>query len=157
VVPQEASVNASGDECTRNKLILRAEAYAVIGAAIEVLNDLGHGLHEKPYENALAVELGLRGIACQQQTRFDVVYKGIETPVGADRPHRFRNHELTRRNILWVHSRFRTYSSGPASFASASEDAHPYRFLDHNLISNVRYSRFYEPNPRDGHRRFHTR
>ncbi|HYY30584.1 MAG TPA: GxxExxY protein [Chthoniobacterales bacterium] len=61
-----------------NKLILRAEVYAVIGAALEVLNDLGHGLHEKPYENALAVELGLRGTTCQRQTRFDVVYKGIK-------------------------------------------------------------------------------
>jgi PD-(D/E)XK nuclease superfamily protein len=30
---------------------------------------------EKPYENALAVELGLRGIACQRQSRFDLVYK----------------------------------------------------------------------------------
>ena len=61
-----------------NKLILRAEVYAVIGAALQVLNDLGHGLHEKPYENALAVELGLRGTTCQRQTRFDVVYKGIK-------------------------------------------------------------------------------
>jgi GxxExxY protein len=48
------------------------ETYAVIGAAIEVLSQLGHGIHEKPYENALAVELGLREICCQQQTHFDV-------------------------------------------------------------------------------------
>ena len=40
----------------------------------------GHGLHEKPYENALVVELGLRGISCQQQRSFNVVYK--ETKVG---------------------------------------------------------------------------
>jgi PD-(D/E)XK nuclease superfamily protein len=32
------------------------ETYAVIGAAIEVLSQLGHGIHEKPYENALAVD-----------------------------------------------------------------------------------------------------
>jgi len=36
------------------------ETYAVIGAAFEVLSQLGHGIHEKPYENALVIELGLR-------------------------------------------------------------------------------------------------
>ena len=51
------------------------ETSAVIGAALEVLSQLGHGIHEKPYENALAIELGLREIRCQQQTRFDVIYK----------------------------------------------------------------------------------
>jgi len=34
----------------------------IIGSAMEVLNTLGHGLLEKPYENALAVELELRGL-----------------------------------------------------------------------------------------------
>jgi GxxExxY protein len=38
---------------------LEDQTYAAIGAAIEVLNQLGHGIHEKPYENALVVELGL--------------------------------------------------------------------------------------------------
>jgi len=42
----------------------------------EVLNALGHGLLEKPYENALAVEFGLRKIPFQQQAVFDVLYKG---------------------------------------------------------------------------------
>ncbi len=61
-----------------NKLILRTEVYTVVNAALEVLKELGHGLHEKPYENALAVELNLRGVSCQQQIRFDVTYKGIK-------------------------------------------------------------------------------
>jgi GxxExxY protein len=61
-----------------NKLIFREEVYLVVNAALEVLKELGHGLHEKPYENALAIELGLRGISCQQQIRFDVTYKGIK-------------------------------------------------------------------------------
>lgn len=52
------------------------ESYAVVGCAFEVLNELGHGLHEKPYENALVVELGLRGIPFEQQRRFPVLYKG---------------------------------------------------------------------------------
>jgi GxxExxY protein len=54
------------------------ETYAVIGAALEVLSKLGHGIHEKPYENALAIELGLREIGCRQQTRFDVIYKTVK-------------------------------------------------------------------------------
>jgi GxxExxY protein len=32
-------------------------------------------MHEKPYENALVVELRLRQIACDQQARFNVMYK----------------------------------------------------------------------------------
>ena len=51
--------------------------HAIIGCAMDVLNILGHGLIEKPYENALIVELGLRGIALSQQQRFEVVYKGV--------------------------------------------------------------------------------
>lgn len=47
-----------------------------MGSAIEVLNEIGHGLHEKPYENALVVEFGIRKIPFQQQVKFDVLYKG---------------------------------------------------------------------------------
>jgi len=45
---------------------------------MEVLNTLGHGLLEKPYENALVVEFDLRGIPFCQQRHFDVVYKGVK-------------------------------------------------------------------------------
>jgi GxxExxY protein len=51
--------------------------HAIVGAAFEVLNSVGHGLHEKPYENAMIVELGLRGLAFEQQRRFPVSYKGV--------------------------------------------------------------------------------
>lgn len=50
--------------------------YSIIGSAMEVLNELGHGLHEKPYENALVVELELRDIPFEQQPSFDINYKG---------------------------------------------------------------------------------
>ncbi|SDR92480.1 GxxExxY protein [Opitutus sp. GAS368] len=52
--------------------------YSVVGCALEVLKEVGHGLHEKPYENALVVEFKLKGISCEQQRRFDVLYKGIQ-------------------------------------------------------------------------------
>jgi len=49
----------------------------VIGCAMEVLNTLGHGLLERPYENALVVELQYRNTPCLQQPRFNVTYKGV--------------------------------------------------------------------------------
>jgi len=51
--------------------------HAIIGSAMEVLNTLGHGIWEKPYENALTVELKLRGIPYEQQPRYEVIYKGV--------------------------------------------------------------------------------
>lgn len=48
----------------------------IIGAAIEVHRELGPGLLETIYEQALAVELRLRGIACLFQVELDVLYKG---------------------------------------------------------------------------------
>jgi GxxExxY protein len=51
--------------------------HAIIGASFEVLNELGHGLREKTYENSLTVEFGIRGLGYQQQRSFDVLYKSI--------------------------------------------------------------------------------
>ena len=47
----------TGDD---DKVLFRAEVFQIVGCAIEVLNTLGHGLVEKPYENALVVEFGLK-------------------------------------------------------------------------------------------------
>lgn len=52
--------------------------HAIIGAAFEVQNTLGHGLHEKPYENALVVECGLRQLPFEQQRCFAVNYKSVK-------------------------------------------------------------------------------
>ena len=59
---------------------LRFEAVtsSVISCEFELLNTLGHGLLEKPYENSLCVEFGLRGIPLTQQPRDDVVYKAVK-------------------------------------------------------------------------------
>ncbi len=58
-------------------LVFEQETKEIIGCAMEVINELGHGLIEKPYENALVVEFGLRGISCRQQPKFDVLYKEV--------------------------------------------------------------------------------
>lgn len=52
--------------------------HAIIGAAFEVQNTLGHGLHEKPYENALVVEFALRQLPFEQQRGFAVYYKSVK-------------------------------------------------------------------------------
>jgi GxxExxY protein len=59
-------------------VLLREEAFRIVGAAFEVLNMLGHGLHEKPYENALVVEFSLAKIPFEQQRRFPVIYKMVQ-------------------------------------------------------------------------------
>ena len=60
------------------RLLLKDEVFAIVGSAMDVLNELGHGFIEKPYENALVVEFGLRKIPFEQQKAFDVLYKGIK-------------------------------------------------------------------------------
>ena len=46
----------------RELLLLKNEVFQIVGCAIEVLNTLDHGLLEKPYENAVAVEFCVRKI-----------------------------------------------------------------------------------------------
>lgn len=64
---------------TQPRNLIRAkEVYEIVGCAMEVLNTVGHGYHEKPYENALTVEFDLRGIAYRQQPESDILYKGVK-------------------------------------------------------------------------------
>jgi GxxExxY protein len=65
-------VNTNGHE-----LLCKEEVFQIVGCAFEVLNTLGRGLLEKPYENALTVELRHRGIPFTQQPRFPVLYKSV--------------------------------------------------------------------------------
>jgi hypothetical protein len=41
-----------------DKVLFKDEVFQIVGCAIEVLNTLGHGLVEKPYETALVVDKG---------------------------------------------------------------------------------------------------
>lgn len=50
--------------------------YRIIGAALEVHSELGPGLVEKVYENALCLEFRRRGIQFERQKRFRVKYLG---------------------------------------------------------------------------------
>jgi len=60
------------------KLILRDETQKIIGFAFAVLNEVGHGLNEKIYENSLVVLFKQNGIAFDQQRRFPVFFRKVE-------------------------------------------------------------------------------
>lgn len=62
------------------QFLLKNETHEIIGCAFDVLNELGHGLNEKCYENAMVVEFGIRNISFHQQRPFQVIYK--QRPVG---------------------------------------------------------------------------
>ena len=64
-------------------LQLDTTANAVIGAALEVHRVLGHGFLESVYEEAMAVEFGLRRIPFDRQKSINVSYKG--RPIGEGR------------------------------------------------------------------------
>ncbi len=50
-------------------------SYEVIGAAMEVHKEVGPGLREKPYENALVIALRNKGLQPEQQRAYPIFFK----------------------------------------------------------------------------------
>ena len=63
-------------ESQRKPLLHQELSNQIIRAFYDVYNTLVRGLHEVCYQNALHVELQLRGIPVEQEVPFAVVYKG---------------------------------------------------------------------------------
>lgn len=61
------------------ELLYKDEVYAVIGAAMEVYNQLGPGFGESIYQEAMEIELDSRKLPNQPQRDIYVKYKGIKT------------------------------------------------------------------------------
>lgn len=51
---------------------------AILKAAFEVANTLGHGFLESVYQRALAHELEIVGLSVAREVRFKVAYKGLD-------------------------------------------------------------------------------
>ena len=49
--------------------------YQVVGCALTVMKELGHGFREKTYERALCVEFKNQGLAFSQQHQYPVFYR----------------------------------------------------------------------------------
>lgn len=56
--------------------LYKEETDAIIGSAFAILNEIGHGYHEKPYENSMVVEFEYRGIFYLQQPHYPIIYRG---------------------------------------------------------------------------------
>jgi GxxExxY protein len=61
-------------------LILKEEAYKIIGICMEVHNNLGHGFLEIVYKDALEYEFRKANILYEREKKYEVNYKGIILP-----------------------------------------------------------------------------
>lgn len=57
------------------------DTYKIIGAAMEVHRELGHGFLEAVYRAALPIEFEKRGILYRPEVRLAIAYKGLTLPV----------------------------------------------------------------------------
>ncbi len=57
-----------------------AQTYAIIGAAMEVHRQLGHGFLEGVYHEALASEFDARGVEYRREVELSFIYKGRALP-----------------------------------------------------------------------------
>jgi GxxExxY protein len=58
-----------------NELIFKEESYHIIGACMEVHNELGHGFSEIVYKDALEIEFEIAGMTCRREKEYLVYYK----------------------------------------------------------------------------------
>ncbi len=57
-------------------ILFKEEVYKIIGACMEVHNQLGHGFLEVVYQEALEIEFADRAIDYEREVQFQIEYKG---------------------------------------------------------------------------------
>lgn len=58
--------------------LYKEESSAINGAVFEVHKRMGVGLLEKVYQEALAIEFGIRGIPFEREKKYILTYKGTQ-------------------------------------------------------------------------------
>jgi GxxExxY protein len=58
-------------------LLYKEEVYAIVGAAMDVYNDLGPGFLENVYQEAMEIEVAARKIPAKPIQEIHIKYKGI--------------------------------------------------------------------------------
>lgn len=58
------------------EILYKDEAYKIIGACMEVYNEMGHGFLEAVYQECLELEFGDRGIPFASQRQLSLSFKG---------------------------------------------------------------------------------
>ena len=66
-------ISSKSDE--KMNILFKQESYEIIGAAMEVHNELGSGFMEAVYQEALALEFTKRNIPFKQERRIEISYK----------------------------------------------------------------------------------
>ena len=99
---------------TQGKVVDQVEGelvYRIIGAAMSVLNGVGHGYREKTYERALQVELRHRGLESASQRVYPVCYRGekideffIDRPLSDDHiNHSYDQYQIKHKSFNNIH------------------------------------------------------
>jgi GxxExxY protein len=57
-------------------LLYKEEVYKIVGAAMDIYNELGFGFLESVYQEVMEIELEDRGIPFRSQTPIRILYKG---------------------------------------------------------------------------------
>jgi GxxExxY protein len=78
--PKTKTMNHKDTEAQRQKL--NALSHRVIGLCMEVHRELGPGLLESAYEEALAFELVQAGLRYERQREMPLLYKGVKLDCG---------------------------------------------------------------------------
>lgn len=93
-------------QAAKSTLLYKEEAYKIVGAAMEVYNQLGTGFLEAVYQEAFALEMEARSIPFHEQPVVPIMYKNHQLK------HVYRPDYVAYDKII-VEIKAITFTSGP--------------------------------------------